>query len=147
MANWYGTARTNYVRVADEEGLKKSIAPFGMETSRDSEGRIAFFGNDPDSGDFPSMAYQEPGEGETEETEVEFDWADRVVGFLVPGEVLVVQTVGAEKLRYVTGYAQAYQLSLDGQEVHDVDLNIDLIYELAAKKFGVDQQSITIASF
>ena len=34
MADWYGSARSNYVRIKDMEGLKKALAPFEKLSDR-----------------------------------------------------------------------------------------------------------------
>lgn len=76
--------------------------------------------------------------------EFEFSWEDHVMPLVTPGEVLVVQKVGAEKLRYLFGYSEAYFKKPDGS-VKIVSIILDDIYEKAKEKFGV--KSITEATY
>lgn len=54
MANWNGTARSNYFKVKPglEDAFEEWVEESGMELIADKEGRYGFIGNDPDSGGF-----------------------------------------------------------------------------------------------
>lgn len=154
MANWSGTARSNYVTVADMEGLRKALTPFGSigiypkaDRAALKDGETVCLVAEDDDGGWPSFAYEEGLDeaGEPTEIEVEFSFAERVVPFLVPGEILVVKEVGAEKHRYVSGYAAAFHW--DGKEARQVSLGLNDIYNLAAEEFGVGIDTITRASY
>ena len=141
MANWNGAARTNYAKFNDIEGLKKSIEPFDLELWEKEDGFCALgVGGNSDSGGWPSFSYKVLEDG-TEE-EVEFDFQEHVVPFLADGEVLVAQEVGHEKLRYLTSVSCAF---CKGKK--PIYLNIDDIYQKAAKKFKVDSRNITHAEY
>lgn len=128
MANWYGSARTNYVRVKDMDGLVAALEPFPIEIADDGEGRVCFLSTECDSGGWPSFSFDE----ETDE-EIEFDFQEHVVPFLDDNEVLIAMEVGAEKLRYLSGQAVAYHP--DGEQV--LVVNIRDIYELVFNQWGV----------
>ncbi len=154
MANWTGTARSNYVRVADMEGLKKALEPFGAigvypknPGAALVNGEMVCFVAENDGDGWPSFGYEDAvGEdGETTEVELEFTFEERVVPFLTPGEVLIVMEAGAEKVRYISGYAAAFQW--DGQEAKSVYLSLNDIYGRAANEFGVNQETISAASY
>jgi len=146
VANWYGTARSNYVRIKDMDGLKKALGPFDIKVvAKDNSdpNLVCFLSVDADSGGWPGFGYVE---AENEETgagdEVEFDPAAHICPFMADGEILVMMEAGAEKLRYVTGSAQAYNSK--GEVVY---LNLDRIYKLAAKKFKADLSKISLCEY
>lgn len=80
--------------------------------------------------------------GDTDQDETEIDWVNILTEHLAEGEVAILMEAGAEKLRYITGWAQA--ISWDGR-VNTVSL--DDIYAKAAAEFGVDIDSITRAAY
>lgn len=136
MANWQGAARTNYFRVKNVEEFKGWAGNLpNIEVAQKDEG-FMLMSTCPDTGSFPSQVYDE-------ETGDEIDIELREISqFLAEGQVAVFMEAGAEKLRYVTGWAMA--VSWDGQVEF---VNIDEIYERAAAKFGVDPSTISNCSF
>ena len=102
MSNWQGAARTNYVK-CDEDIATAFAEKWGLTMIYDKEGRIGFHpSQSSDDGDFPSVLY-----GEDESEDENFDWGE-FTDTLPDGECLVVEVVGYEKLRYLTGHATAY---------------------------------------
>lgn len=135
MANYYENARTNYFKVKDESKFKDFLATLdGLETYSDKEGRhcILF---DYESG-VPSSKYNE----ETDDYD-EFDFLGELSEHLTDGSIAIVMGSGAEKLRYVTGYAEA--INSKGERV---SVNIDSIYDLAKQKFG-EGKEVTPAQY
>jgi hypothetical protein len=132
MANWYGSARTNYVRIKDRDGLDEALAPFSLQVW-DKEGAVAFGGED-EFGGFPSISLDSEG------NEVQFDPETHICPYMEPNQVLIVMEVGAEKLRYLTGWATAY--SSEGKSVH---VSIGDIYDKAEAAFP--NHSITEAEY
>lgn len=105
MANYYATARTNYFRVNDVEGLR-AILPSGIKlhTRTHLETETEFVCLLDEAGDgWPGYIWNE--EGECEE---EFDWVERVAPFLLDDEVAIFMEAGNEKLRYISAYAFAF---------------------------------------
>jgi hypothetical protein len=146
MANWYGAARTNYVRVEDLEGLKKALEPFSV-TARAHPVRPEFvtIQSDDEYGGWPSSAYVQSEEEDGEEREIEFDFAVQVMPFIKEGEVLVAIESGAEKLRYISGSSQAY--TRVGDEVKSTFINLNKIIEQASKEFNIPAASIADCSY
>lgn len=103
MANWYGTSRSNYVRVKDVEQAVAALEPFSNEVHRHptETDAIMISGND-DDGSFNNVATDEDG------ADFELDWGAWARDHLKQGQILVLISVGAEKLRYVSGWAEAY---------------------------------------
>jgi hypothetical protein len=109
MANWYGTSRSNYFRVKDADKFKDDI------DSLSGEIRIAEYEKDGDTyfglfpegeyGGFPCSIQVEHEDGTYDNEHV--DIADVVYPHLIDNEVAIFMEVGAEKTRYVTGFAQA----------------------------------------
>lgn len=136
MSNWYGTARSNYVRVKDMGSFLKALEPWPIKTQADLEGRVALFSEDGDSGGWPSVSTTYDGD------DIEFDAVQILAPHLADGEVIVMMEAGAEKERYVTGCAFAFDNT--GQSVQ---LLLTDIYKLAAEKLGVPVSSITAAEY
>lgn len=137
MANWKGTARSNYVRVENIEALRAALEPWPIAMVKTDDDCVAFFATT-DDGDFPSFETDENDE------EIEFSFADVVMPHIAAGEVLVTMTIGAERKRYLTGVASALVRDGDGN-VDSLSFDLNAIYELAAEQFGVDQASINRA--
>jgi hypothetical protein len=137
MANWYGAARSNYVKIKDLNGLKKALEPFNININEDKgDGFVCFLCDDSSDGAWPS--YSEDDEG----NELDFNFAEYVVPYMAPDQVLITMESGAEKLRYITGYAEAYHS--DGRRV---GLSLYDIYALAEKEFGVSHSYISPAEY
>jgi hypothetical protein len=137
MANWYGAARSNYVKIKDLNSLKKALEPFDIKISGEvGSDLVCLLCGDSSDGAWPS--YSEDDEG----NELEFNFAEYVVPYMAPDQVLVVMEAGAEKLRYITGYAEAYHS--DGRMVK---VSLYDIYALAEKEFGVSRGDISYAEY
>ena len=136
MADWYGTSRSNYVKIKDMDALNKALEPWCINTEADLHGRIAFFARDSDNGGWPSWAQDAEG------NEIEFEWETVICPHMEDGEILVIRSVGAEKLRYVTGHAAAFD-----NTGKSISLSLDLIYSMAANHFGVPEANITTAEY
>ena len=180
MANYYASSRTNYVKCSDKEGLIKSIKPFGLNAEFkkiNNENIVVFEGNN-DNGCWPSwiditldeylkrksltewfksvkpLAWFSPKSNKEKinntKVEKEFNWEEVVMPFIAIGEVLIVISVGAEKLRYITGVSEAY-IRVDDSNDYDsvLSLNVDLdtIYVNASLEFGVDINKISKAEY
>ncbi len=135
MANWYGTARSNYFKVKDTAAFKAEMAKYDVEVLEPSgeEGRLGLLSTCPDNGDWPSY---------NADTDEDFEFWQVVAPHLADGEVAVLQTIGAEKARYLTGHAVA--INNTGTECW---VNIDDIYAKAAAMFEVPRESITVAQY
>jgi len=198
MANWYGTARSNYFRVKDPEAFKDWINAMHDLFLLEKDGKFGFYAEG-DSGSFPSyiekhstevigcirspqgetvrsfthVAYGDAPDDEkvrddatryfhglpewmgqdnptldlkieeqSDMEDAEMDWSFMLAPHLAEGEVAVLLEVGAEKIRYVTGWATA--ITWDGRETF---INLDSIYAKAAAEFGIDKASITEAVY
>ena len=103
MANWYGTSRSNYFKVKDEEAFREWADSRDLEVLEKPHG---LFGVAPSSmsedGSWPSYYYDED-----REEEYEIDFQAELIEHLAEGQVAILMTIGAEKLRYLTGYSVA----------------------------------------
>lgn len=139
MANWYGSARSNYVRLKDPEAVKQLLderaSDVSLEESVNTPGLFAFLVNGmSDSGGWPSVCpLAEDGEADYDANPIGFD--DLIAEHLVDGEVLILTEAGAEKLRYVTGRAHA--LRVKNGKRQDLVVSIDDIYALVEKRWKV----------
>jgi hypothetical protein len=133
MADWYGTARTNYVLIKDMEGLKKALEPFDVSIKEHPKHK-GFVRLDPSSsqdGDFPSTVFDDDDE------EIEFSFPEHVVPYLAEGQVLIATAAGADGLRYITGWATAF--AWNGQTK---SISISDITKVAARAFRMDPSQI-----
>jgi len=135
MANYYENARTNYFKVKDEAKFNEFLCSLsGLDSYKDKEGRHAIF-FDYESG-VPSSKYNE----ETKDYD-DVDFLDELSQHLADGSIAIVMGAGAEKLRFINGYAEA--INNKGERV---GININSIYDLAKQKFGKDAE-ITPAQY
>lgn len=131
MANYYEYARTNYFRVKDKEAFDAFINKIGgCEIADGEDGRIAVLFTDEC---VPSNRYDDA----TKEF-VEFDFMDELSTHLADGSVAILTAAGFEKLRYISGYADAINNKGERKSV-----NIYSIYEMS-KSLGSD---ITVAEY
>jgi hypothetical protein len=129
MANYYENARTNYFKVKDEAKFNEFLCSLsGLDSYKDKEGRHAIF-FDYESG-VPSSRFNE----KTKDYD-EVDFLGELSNHLTDDSVAIVMGAGAEKLRYINGYAEA--INSKGERV---GINISDIYDLAKQKFGKDAE-------
>jgi len=131
MANYYGSARSNYFKVTDIEKFREAVEKFDVSiVSRDdnkdskdldSDTEIALLSND------------EGGWNWYDSDEDDYVYAvDVIAPFLATGYVCILMEAGAEKLRYISGSALAF----NNKRV-EVGISLSDIYKLAEEKFEV----------
>lgn len=101
MANYEGVARTNYFRVKVEQKFRdwaKKRQCDIAEGRGNQKGTFAIFPNDYHEGSFLDW---DP------ETEEHIDIMDELADHLADGSVAIIMESGHEKLRYISGYAEA----------------------------------------
>lgn len=121
MADYYGTGRTNYFKVKDEEAFRKMASQFEVVVCERGDGKFAVisekedgcFSISDDDGDDVCMTKE-------------------IVEHLAEGEVAVFIHIGSEKARYLDGVATAVHSSGQVVQVH-----LDDIYEKAMNAFKV----------
>lgn len=138
MPDFNGKSRSNYVRIADMAGLEAALEPFGNEieiVTHGSEPNCVMF-EGTEGGMMPGSVTDHDG------NDIEFDPATHICPFMKEGQVLVLMGAGSENLRYISGHAEAY--AWDGRYT---GFNLNKIYEMAAKEFGIEQSHIAEASY
>lgn len=123
MSNYSATSRSNYFKVKNKEKFKELCDRLEVKMI-ERDDLVGFISKNED-GSLPYTIYNP-------ETE---DWEDisicqEIALHLCKGQVAVMVESGAEKHRYIGGYAMA--VNSDGEEE---SINIDQIYDLA-KKLG-----------
>lgn len=124
MANYYATARSNYFKVKDVAAFEQWCALVGLESITDDTDQklVGFLDGNPDGGGFPSSRYDDNDEL------VEIDLADELAAHLQDGQVAILMEGGAEKHRYIIGWALAVNSKGERKEV-----SLEDIYEQAAQ--------------
>ena len=107
MANYYGTSRTNYFRVTDEDRYKELFEGLSGEdtvhdfTKVDESGTI-WHG----FGCYGSVEYYPPSDDEDDWMDPDFDYFVAELQKILPeNEAFIYCETGYEKLRYVAGNA------------------------------------------
>ena len=130
MANYYGQSRTNYFLVKDAEAFKAEMANYEVnviEQQMHGETGYGILDADSDGGGLQWSQFNE----ETEDYD-DLAWEDIIGKHLKDGSVCVLMETGAEKYRYLTGWAVAFNNKGESRRVNLTD-----IYDLA-KELGTD---------
>lgn len=138
MANYYSSIRSNYFRVKDREKFEEFLALLpGIMLITDGE-KVGFYENYGEG--LPSfyIVETELANGDIESEEKEFDLVRDIGEHLADDEVCIVMEVGSEKMRYLNGWAIAFN---NKGEEETVDLGS--IYTLG-KRLG---KNITECSY
>ena len=125
MANYYASARTNYFKVKDPKAFKQWVdtLPDVAADFRKKDGKYVLLAE----GEYgwTTERYNE----DVEDYEA-VNLEEEIVPHLAEGEVVILQEIGAEKLRYLHGYSVA--VAWTGETIR-VDIND--VYQLATEKF------------
>ena len=130
MSNINLAGRSNYVRIKDHAGLSKSLSIFShlsLESGKDGKYCILSEYDSP----FSQSAYVDDEEGG--EMEVEFDAQTHIMPFLEDNEIFIIIEVQNDKLRWLYGWADAYQ----GNK--RLTVNLEDIYKKIEKEWGTDE--------
>jgi hypothetical protein len=132
MANYYSSARTNYFRVKDVDAFNTWIKEFengyGVEVvSKEDTFAILFDG---ESG--------VPNSREVDGDYDHLDFMDELSVHLADDEVAILHEAGAEKLRYINGFAIAINNKAERRTI-----SLDDIY-VHAKELG---KNVTLAQY
>ena len=125
MANYYGQARTNYFQVKDLKAWREELSNYPVELieTKDDDGtiKVGFMDANDDGAGLDWQLYDEEG------NETEIDWTDLLARHLADNEVAIIMETGAEKYRYLSGWAMAVN---NKKETREISLAKD-IYTLA----------------
>ena len=129
MANWYGHARSNYFKVKDADKFKEAMDELNGLTLHESEGNVFCIIIDGENdGAFPS--HKDVVDEKGLEDQASIGIAQEIAPHLADEEVAIFMEVGAEKQRYVTGWAWA--INSKGEDKY---IELSQIYE-QAKELG-----------
>ncbi len=121
MANYYGSARSNYFIVKDADVFEKALEHV-PDIEIDKEGdKYCILVTGGDFGGWPSSIWDDE-----KDIAINIDVPVLVSEHLVDGEVAIFMESGAEKLRYVIGYAVAIN-----NKGETVAIGLDSIYDMA----------------
>lgn len=124
MATYYGTARSNYFSVRDEIAFRTWAKTLpGVHVRANGSGHFALFA---DEHGWP--VYRDE---DDDSNDGEIDVCAELSTHLADGEIAVLFEVGAEKLRYLNGWAEAFD-----SKYNKIMIRLDDIYELAERQFG-----------
>jgi hypothetical protein len=123
MANYYETARSNYFFVKDVDAFKAELDGSGLNVETRNIGELTQVGLFAD--DSQSASFFEKYDPETFESE-ELDWTGIFKRHLADNQVAIIMGAGAEKLRYINGWAEAFNNKGESRAI-----NLMQIYKLA----------------
>ena len=131
--NYIGSTRSNYFAVKDPEAFKAFLQQFGdlelMEGEADKKGLFGFLVGG-DSGSLPSSKRAPAPDGEGLEEDIDVDFIAELAPYLADGHVGVVIEIGYEGMRFLGGYASAFNNQGETRQI-----SLDDIYE-TAKQLG-----------
>lgn len=127
MANYYATARSNYFRVKNREEFLEwaGNVPDLRVWEKDDTFAMA-----PDTGDCNGWNEEYSDDGETYR-----NFFNELADHLADNEVAVLVEAGAEKLRYVNGFAIA--ISRDDTGPRFLWINLSDIYQRVKEEWGI----------
>lgn len=102
MANYECSVRSNYVRVNDEQAFKEFLEDFECELIHGEDGRVGFICYNADG--CTPYRYRD----EESEWVCLVDCEEEIGRHLCEGEVLVIEEVGGEKMRFLVGVSYAF---------------------------------------
>lgn len=123
MADWYGQSRSNYFSVKNLNKFKAFCDKFNLEFIAKG-GKAGFISNE-EFGRIPDGYFDEK-----KDDFVDVDFTLELSKHLVSGEVAIYMECGAEKHRYLTGYACAVN-----SKGENLSVGLHEIYK-KAKKLG-----------
>lgn len=104
MANYYGVARTSYVKVKDPEAFKEAMSQYPVEVV-EKDGAYGLLDRHPDGGGWDWTPWWGVEESDPDD-------ADDPVALIAPhmqdDQVMIMVEVGHEKYRYVNAYALVF---------------------------------------
>ena len=122
MANFLATSRSNFVIVKDVDAAIESLKPYDIPIHRHPTNKNAIMlAGCEDNGTFSSSYVDDNNE------DIYLDLAEWATTHLADNQVLVLVSAGAEKLRYISAWAEAYTWK---GEVVTVDLLTSLFSRL-----------------
>lgn len=138
MADFYATSRSNFVLVKDVTAAMKALKSFATQIHRhpDNSNAIMLAGCR-SNGTFRSYYVDESGD------EIHLDLAKWASTHLADNQVLVLVSAGAEKLRYISAWAEAYTWK---GEVVTVDL-IETLFSRLQSELGIAPSEVADPSY
>ena len=139
MADFFATSRSNHVLVKDVTAAIEALKDFDIPIHRHPKNvsAIMLAGCDSDGTFSFSSIDDETGE------DVHLDLTEWASTHLVEGQVLVLVSAGAEKLRYVSAWAEAYTWK---GEMVSVDL-LDALFSKIYEKLDIDKIEVADPSY
>ena len=138
MADFLATSRSNYVIVKNVDAAIESLKNYDIPIHRHPTNSYAIMlAGGGDNGTFSSSYVDESGD------EIHLDLAKWAATHLVEGQVLVLVSVGAEKLDYVSAWAEAY--TWKGEAI-TVNL-LDVLFSRIQSDLGIPPYEVADPSY
>ena len=137
MADFYATSRSNYVIVKDVQAAIESLKPYDIPIHRHPTNKNAIMLAGCNSNGTFSSSYVDDNE------DIYLDLAEWSAAHLADSQVLVLVSISAEKLRYVSAWAEAYTWK---GEVVTVDL-LETLFSKIYEKLGIDAIEVADPSY
>ena len=138
MADFYATSRSNFVIVKDVQDAIESLKPYDIPIHRHPTNKNAIMLAGCNSNGTFSSSYMDDNN-----EDVYLNLVKWCKTHLQQGQVLVLVSAGAEKLRYVSAWAEAYTWK---GEVVTVDL-LDTLFSKIYEKLDIDAIEVADPSY
>lgn len=138
MADFLATSRSNYVLVKDVQAAIDSLKPYDIPIHRHPTNKNAIMLAGCDANGTFSLSYvDESGD------EIYLDLTEWCKEHLQQGQVLVLVSAGAEKLRDISAWAEAF--TWKGETTY-VDL-VETLFSKMCEKFDIDAIEVADPSY
>ena len=138
MADFYATSRSNFVIVKDVQAAIESLKDYDIPIHRHpTNSNAIMLAGCEDNGTFSLSCVDDNSE------DVYLDLAEWCKTHLADNQVLVLVSAGAEKLRYISAWAEAYTWK---GEVVTVDL-LETLFSKIYEKLDIDAIEVADPSY
>lgn len=130
MANYYGQTRSNYFRVVDVDKFKEVCKDFELEFIENDEGKVGFYSNSESGISQPLFGWEDKDGVSGKYDDNTFETVDELIAsMLEDNEVMIITHIGSEKMRFLNGYASAYNnkgefKNIDLWDIHKLGLEL-----------------------
>lgn len=136
MADFIGQSRTNYFKVKPDklEAFTARMQELGITVVTRDEATVIY------AYEYITNLHRF---SEAEEDYEDVDIVGELEEYVEPGQIIVMMGAGAEKIRYIDGFATAYNTTTK----ETLTVRLDDIYKLLEDKWGIPQGQVNLCEY